>query len=348
MAKKYNYKTATLRLPNGKRKYVRGKTKEELERKLAELKQELFLGVDVGDTTIFKDYADHWLKTTRETCVTPNTARMYRQVFSNHIYPVIGDMKIRDIKPTHIRGIMARISELGHGTQSRVLGLLTGVFNTAVDDNLILRSPVPLTMKAKGDATEESEPLTSEQEQALLEAAEGTMVYPFVFTILHTGMRKGEVMGLMWADVDFDEGVIHVRRHVVPDESGAPMLVSGAKTEAGVRDIPMPDALAAYLKGLQRTARSVYVFPNSKGKLYSSSALSSLWVTLDKRAGFHTHPHQLRHTYATKLFEQGLDVRQVQYVLGHADVNITLRIYVHYRESERRESTIRQVRAAFC
>ncbi len=229
-----------------------------------------------------------------------------------------------------------------------ILSILRGVLDTAVEDKIILSSPVSPKLKAKGTPTKEVPPLTPEQETALLQAAEGTLVYPFVFTLLRTGMRRGEITGLMWKDIDFDAEVIHVQRHIVADRSGAPIIVEGAKTDAGVRDIPMPDDLKAFLKARRAQARSVYVFPNSKGKICSASALTSLWDTLDNRAGFHTHPHQLRHTYITKLFEAGLDIKQVQYVAGHSDPNITLKTYTHYRDSVRRANTIQQVKAAFC
>ena len=222
------------------------------------------------------------------------------------------------------------------------------MFDLAVEDNIILRSPVSASVRARGETSGEAEALTPEQETALLEAAKGTKAYTAVLTILYTGLRRGEFTALMWSDIDYDARVIHVRRHVIPRRSGAPLIVDGAKTDAGVRDVPMPDYLAAHLRREQASTRSVYVFPNSKGQLYSPSAFSSLWKTLDKRAGFHTHPHQLRHTYATKLFELGLDIKQIQYVMGHANPNVTLDTYTHFREDLRKASTVQQVCAALC
>ena len=347
MKKQYKYLTATLRLPNGKRKYVRGKTKEELEKKLETLKRELNLGIDISDETTFREYADHWFRTTRSIGLKPQSTVRLERLMENYLYPIIGQMKLRDIKPAHIRTIMSSASGLGRKSQSDLLSLMKAVFALAVDDNIILRTPVSSTVKARGKNTEEAEPLTPEQEKALLTAAEGRRVYPAVFIILHTGLRFGELTGLMWSDIDYEGRVIHVRRHVVYVAGSKPFLEEGAKTDAGVRDIPMPDVLASYLKNLQRTTSSIFVFPNRKGQLYSHSAFSCLWSSLDKHAGFHTHPHQLRHTYATKLFEQGLDIKQIQYVMGHADPSITLRIYTHYREESRRAKTIEQVCAAF-
>ncbi|MBQ3425153.1 MAG: site-specific integrase [Clostridia bacterium] len=347
MKKQYQYEVATLRLPSGKRKYIRGKTKEELAQKVEAIKRELLLGIDIGNNICFKQYAEHWFTTTRNVGIKPGTARILERNLKNHIYPMIGGLRLRDIKPSHIRTVMHGVSHLGKGTQTDVLHLMRDIFAVAVDDDIIVRTPVSPTIKAKGKTADEVHPLTPDQEAALLKAAEGLQVYPAVFIILHTGLRRGELAGLMWSDIDYDARVIHVQRHVIPAQSGAPILEEGAKTASGNRYVPIPDALATYLKELQSSTKSVYVFPNKKGGLYSHAALGVLWKTLDGRAGFHTHPHQLRHTYATKLFEQGLDIKQIQYVMGHADPSITLKVYTHYREGLRRESTVQQVIEAF-
>jgi integrase len=343
--KKYKYYTKVLTLADGKRKYVRGKTKKELEEKIAVLKKELDLGINICNTTTFRPYAEQWYKTVKEKDVKPNTARASRARYEKYVYPYIGAMKLRDIRGVHIREVMYQCRALGRGSQSQILGFMRSVFNAAVDDGIVVRSPVPVTLKAGGEDTKEAEWLTDEQEAKLLKAAEGNPVYPFVFLILQTGLRAGEATALMWSDVDFKAGVINVRRHVVPDEHGRPVITEGAKTDAGVRSVPMSSALMAWLKARPKT--SLYVIPNQQGQIYSTSYLWQMWRALDKRAGFRTHPHQLRHTFATKLFESGrLDIRQIQTVMGHANPDVTLKVYTHYRAAMRERDTIEQVRAA--
>lgn len=346
--KKYEYKTTTIRLPDGRRKYIRAKTKKELEEKVKAAQRELSLGVDISSDITFREYAENWLLVRKAPYLTPNTVVRHRARMENHVYPIIGSMKVREIRASHILYVMRGISSLGRGSQSQVLGALRNIFNLAVDDNLILRSPVPLTLTAAGETTKESEPLTLEQEAEILRVSEGHSLYPFVYIALHTGMRRGEITGLMWSDVDFDHEVIHVRRHAVTDAvTGRAELVDGAKTDAGVRDIPMPKQLIAYLRKRMSESRSLYVVPNGKGQIYSSSLLSHKWANLQKRLSFKVHPHQLRHTYITKLFEAGLDIKQIQYVAGHADESMTLKVYTHYRKNARHSDTIRQIQAAF-
>lgn len=346
--KKYEYKTATIKLPNGKRKYIRAKTQKELEEKLDAAKRELHLGINIAADITFKEYAEQWLELTKRPYVAGNTFNRIARQLRLHVFPTIGNVGIRDIKASHIHLIKRKIAHLGHGSQSQVFSHLRCIFNLAVDDNLILRSPVPITLKPGGDTTEEAVPLTPDQEKKLLRAAEGLAIYPFVYLVLHTGLRRGEATGLLWRDIDYEKEVIHVQRHVVSDaDTGRASLVDGAKTRAGVREVPMPKQLMVYLRKRQREARSVYVLPNSKGQLYSAAALSRAWDLLQDKLDFKVNPHQLRHTYVTKLFEAGLDIKQIQYVVGHSSEQTTLKLYTHYRKDARHSTTIAQIQAAF-
>lgn len=347
MTKQYKYKTAVIKLPNGKRKWVRGKTQKELDEKLAALNREIGLGIDISDETTVKDYADYWYRVTKEPYVTANTASLATSQLKKYVYPCIGAMKLRDVRAMHIRNVMSGCSGLGHGTQAKVLGMMRNIFNAAVDDNLILRSPVPTSLKAQGERTKETVPLTPEQEEELLRVTKGTPVGDTIYAMLQTGMRVGEMTGLMWSEVNFEENYIRIAAHAVSDfRTGKVTLVGGAKSESGVRRIPITPVFSAWLRERKRSASSVYVFPNSKGQLYSASNYRVVWATMNKKLSFHVHPHMLRHTYATKLFEAGLDIKEIQTIMGHASADITLSTYTHYRAEARQKSTEDKVRAA--
>ena len=344
---KYKYYTKTIPLPNGKRKYIRGKTKEELERKLEEARRELSYGIDISDQTKVKDYAEYWFHTIKEPNVSENTAQQLHARLENHVYPYIGAMMVRDVRPASIRMVMQKCSHFGRGTQEKVLSALRNIFALAADeDNLILRSPVPSTLKPQGESSKETEPLTPEQEQELLRVTEGTSVGYMVRLLLGTGLRRGEMTGLMWSDIDWDERVLYVRRHVVTDVKGTPHIEDGAKTAAGVRTVPLTDGMVAMLREMYGKSHSLYVFTTRNGRIYSSTAVTHLWSSMTKKLSFYCHPHQLRHTYVTKLFEAGLDIKEIQYLVGHADPSITLQTYTHYRETARAKSTLNKARIA--
>lgn len=96
------YFTTTFTLPNGKRKYIRAATKTELSKKLAAAKTEAGLGIDISDTTTVKDYAENWLRLAKTGRVSANTEAYLRARLTNHIYPYIGSMRIRDVRASHI------------------------------------------------------------------------------------------------------------------------------------------------------------------------------------------------------------------------------------------------------
>lgn len=347
MKKEYKYLVKTIKLPNGKRKYVRAKTREELEEKVAAVRRELSYGVQVDDRTTVVQYFEYWYHTIKAPTVSENTANRTYALMRNHIYPYIGAMKMRDVKPAHIRMVMQRCGDLGHGAQSHVLGLLRDVFSLAADeDMLMLKSPVPSTLKAGGARSKETEPLTPEQEDEILRKSMNTTLEYMVRLFLGTGLRRGELTGLMWNDIEWDKRILRIRRHVVTDTRGTPHLEDGAKTEAGVRDVPLTDDLIAMLREMQSKSNSVYLFTTKRGTIYSASALTNVWKTLNKHLSFNCHPHQLRHTYVTKLFEAGMDIKEIQYLVGHKNSSMTLRIYTHYRESSRKESTLQRAREA--
>ena len=148
---------------------------------------------------------------------------------------------------------------------NKVVQVLRGIFNAAVDNNLIAKSPVPAILRIGGKATQEEIPLTAEQSQRLLDATRGTRAYLFCLLALQTGMRRGELCGLMWSDVDFPAGVIHVRHNALL--TNAQTTVSGTlKTSAAVRDIPIPPTLFAELVKERKGAKSLYVLHMENGK----------------------------------------------------------------------------------
>lgn len=340
------YLTATFTLPNGKRKYIRAATKTELAQKLQAAKMEVGLGIDISDATTVREYAEKWVRLTKTGRITENSETNLIRTMENHIFPYIGPMRVREVRASHILNIMQRCSGLSRGTQGYILSTMRAVFNAAMDDNLILRSPVPTTLRPGGARAAETEALTSEQLAEFLDKTRDLSIWPVIYAISQTGMRRSEATGLMWSDVDTEGLVIHIRRHAVTSSAGRVTVEKGAKTDAGVRDIPITAEFANWLVLRRKSAASVFVFPNRKGGCYSAGVLTSAWHTAAKRVDFPVRPHQLRHTYITTLFEAGLDIKEIQTIVGHADPTVTLGTYTHYREAQRSESTAQKVREA--
>lgn len=160
----------------------------------------------------------------------------------------------------------------------------------------------------------------------------------FVSICLYTGMRRNEILALTKNDIDFENKVIHVNKTIVCDENHKPTLKQGTKTDAGTRDIPIVDKLRNVLKEYMsqncKDSNSL-LFPTRSGGLYSSGAFEYRWKSILKKVNQFmpeniqttVTPHYLRHNFATELFYAGVDLKAVQYIMGHSNLNITLQIY---------------------
>ena len=179
-------------------------------------------------------------------------------------------------------------------------------------------------------------------------------------------MRRGEICGLMWSDIDFDAQIIHVRHNAI-FTSAQTVVSSDLKTAAARRDIPIPPTLLALLTSEKNGSESPFVLHMDNGGALSQTSFSNLWDMVRRRAAndaadlgtparnskmvrsldFHVTPHQLRHTYITRLFESGLDIKEIQYLAGHTTIDMTLRVYTHYQHESRRKETAKKFCEAF-
>jgi len=357
---------------NGERVYVSAKSQEELDRKVAQMKLEMGAGVDISDNTTFEEYARLWLETYKKP---PRIRESSYVTLSHHldhdVIPSFKGLTLREVKPMHIQKFLADIGGYSYPVQSKCLQMVRNILRSAEDNGLILKSPVRSSDKAGGARPKEKEALTNEQAQMLLDAVKGTRAYLFCLLALTTGMRKGEILGLMWEDIDFKTGHINVTHNKALVSRIADCEVTTLlKTDASRRRLPMPLLLRHTLEQEQKCSNSPYVLAMDNGNSLSRGSFKSLWdivavrsissgkplghvgatrktgekftVTLD----FHCHPHLLRHTYITQLFESGLDVKQVQYLAGHSTPDMTLKVYTHYRRKSREQETAQKVEAA--
>ena len=358
--------------PAGERVYVSGRTKAERDEKVQQKMLEMRSGVNIADATTFEAYAYRWLRAYKSPPkVRPGSYAIIEANLRNHVIPFFRGKLLRDVSPIDLQEYLTSISSYSKSLQAKCVQIVKAIFRTAVDNRLIARSPVTKDgFKAGGANGKVEEPLTPAQAQQLLDAVRGTRAYPFCLLALTTGMRRGELLGLMWEDVELetDAPVIRVSHNkaFAQNEADAP-VTELLKTEAASRTLPLPKGTAEYLKALKQGSTSPYVLSMENGKSLTRSSFRSLWELVttrtegeDRKAGQHVrgsktglvsldfscHPHQLRHTYATRLFESGCDVKQVQYLLGHSKPEMTMRIYVHYQASIRAQETAARVCSA--
>ena len=196
--KKYQYKTKAIQLPDGTRKYLRGKTQEELDEKVLKAQILVNSGVDICSEETFGHFAQMWYDIYKKPYLRESSLNMIKYVLNQHILPFIGGYRLRDISPMQIQAIMASVSDKSNSLQSKILVLLRNIFRAAQDNGLIAKSPVSTMLKPAGKKTQEKVALTPQESRLLLERVTNPRAKTFLLIALHTGMRRGEILGLLW------------------------------------------------------------------------------------------------------------------------------------------------------
>lgn len=344
--KKYEYLTKAVQMPDGTRKYFRARTQKELDEKVIKAQILVHAGVDIGNEETFGHFAQMWFDMYKKPYLQTRSLDAIKYVLNQHILPVIGGYRLRDISPMQIQAIMARLSDKSNSLQSKVLSNLRSIFNVAQENGLIAKSPVSSTLKLNGKKTVEKEPLSVRDCCLLLERVKNPRARTFLLIGLHTGMRRGEILGLQWDDIDFKEKMIHIRHNAVVTEHET-KINDFLKTAAGRRDVPLSEELEEWLKEQKKRSHSKFVIAMENHKPLTKSSYRSLWRLVERELPEkHITAHLLRHTYITRLFEAGLDIKEVQYLAGHSTMDMTLKVYTHYDRRSRQSKTAEKVRDA--
>lgn len=332
--------------PNGKyiKKSVYGKTQKELEANIHALTNEINSGVAVWQNDItFSQLAKIWME---QYHPMESEKWKYREqtVINSHLLPTLGSMHARDLRQIHLQSIISSLATQGYatGTMKKIKQTAVRIMQVAVESDLIVKNPFS-GIKVPYVEPETRRALTEEEVSLITENWYGTRMGPAAMIMLYAGLRIGEVLALDWTDIDFDERTITVSksRAVLKNKP----TIKSPKTKAGIRTIPMPEVLYDALVTVRK--KKGLVCPDINGNVMSGSAHNNAWKSFlnhinecaggSKGAGprkaviviERITAHMLRHTYATMLFDAGVDVKSAQRFLGHTDVEVTLSIYTH-------------------
>jgi integrase len=344
---KSKYLTKAIRCPDGTRKYIRAHTPDELERKVRDAQVQLGLGININDKTTLADFSQVWLNTYRKPALKDQSFAVLSGNVSNHITPVIGHKLVRDIKSADCAIVLNNISDLSRSTQSAVISAMRSIFDCAVENNLVSRNPVSKNLRPVAEVSATREPLTRSQMDKLLHVAlshKDQYMGLFILLCGWCGLREGEVLGLNWDSVSLDEGIIHVKEQYLRGVG----VSSNLKTVSSNRKVPIPPPVESFLRSFSGV-RTGYIFDVSLSRLDSVyyKKMQRLSTTRNALLDFTIHPHILRHTYATRCIESGIDPKTVQYLMGHSTAKVTMNIYTHYQEEERRRKTAALISEAF-
>src|SRR5215203_3874812 len=240
--------------PDGKRRYVSGKTKEEARRALREARANADQGLAFdADNLRVGEYLDRWLSDSVRDTVKATTFERYEQITRLHLKPSLGSVKFKALTPAHVRSLYREKLETGSSARTvrYIHTTLHKALKQAVMDGLIPRNATE-SVKPPQPSREEMRPLTPEQAKLLLRAAHeaGDRLEALYVLAIHTGLRQGELLGLKWDDVDLDDGSLQVRRTLTITKSGSDF--TSPKTTGSRRSVKLTqraiEALRRYLE----------------------------------------------------------------------------------------------------
>lgn len=281
----------------------------------------------------FENYASIELK--------PSTAYTYKGQYNNHIKPVIGNMKLKDITTPKLTRIMKSLT-LNPQTVKKVYVVIQSIFRRGAEQGFIRDTPCRNVILPKRKKSRKNKALEEDKLKRFMEYLESKPwdedFKRIIKVLLYTGMRSGECLGLAWEDIDFENNTISIN-HTLTDIGGKHELTD-PKTESSIRIIGMGQELKKvllaqkeYIEKLKYAlgddfAHPEMVFVSARGNYRDRNSVYQSLKRFTKGTEFEDMTlHQLRHCNATLLLNSGVDLKVVSEHLGHRDVNITAEIY---------------------
>lgn len=315
-------------------KYFYGKTQKEVKRKMMEWTKEKTQG------RLFSSCLEAWREDHEKQC-SYNTMRAYTAPL-NRLSEHFGGRVVSDITADEVSAYVRQLGGRGYGQRTVVMefACLNMIFDFAIVNGYASTNPCGPVKIPSGLPKAKREMPTDEQ----LEAVKAGVNQPFglfPFMLLYTGMRKGELLALRWEDIDLEAGLIHISKSVY--FAGNTAMVKQPKTEAGKRAVVLLDALREVLP----PAGSGYIFGGERP--LNDYEFRVKWSEWARAVGLHKSglkaqitPHQLRHAYATILYDAGVGDVDAMHLMGHSSIQVTREVYTHIR-AERMQQTAERI-----
>ena len=306
----------------------------------------------------------------------PNTLRNYRERYEHNVQPFIGSMLLRDVKPMDCQMILNAMESDYAGSTIRQTYMTMGTFfKSAKDNGFIDRHPMDGVRYTKPvRAVDDIHFLTVDEQKRFLEAAKGSHNYAQYALILETGLRTGEMIGLTWDAIDWEKHTLTVNKTLEYRHKQGVWRAGPPKTESSYRTIPLTDTAYDILREIYDTREyrkeskdlsTVLTFMDrktgQKRKLVMRDLVFINWRTgmPAKNSSYDTHlyklcddsgierfcMHALRHTYATRAIESGMQPKVLQKLLGHASITTTMNRYVHVTDDSMKKAVAQFAKA---
>lgn len=326
-----------------KRVRVYGRTRVEVDRKLTEARADAQRGAVVPDRPwTLSAYLDYWLETIVRITKRPKTYEQYEMAVRLYLKPGLGSHDLGRLTAVTTQAYFNQLLLDGHSVRKTqiIRTALSAALNRAVREELVSRNVARLVELPSYEPAPVV-PWSADEAGRFLSAARISPLYAaFVLSMLY-GLRRGEVLGLRWQDVDLHANQIHVRQQL--QRVGRDLVVGPVKTSAGRRDLPvLPLLRTALTMNPKRAAPADLIFTTcTGGPIEPRNYVRSFWAVCARAHVRVIKLHHLRHTAATLLKQVGVPARDAQLILGHSQISITQQIYQHDDQDSRRDSLSR-------
>ena len=334
-------------------KNVLGKTQAEAKAKLKQAIEEA-KGLDAAKAGRYTvgQWMEVWFEHYAKVKVRPSSHQTYRGYIDNHIKPNIGKIPLEKLTSLELQKLYKKLLEKGRvdrlesrnqakglspKTVRNIHHIISSAMKLAQEQKLIASSP------AEGCALprlehREMKTLPVEQLQSFLRVARDSGVFELYYLELATGLRRGELLGLKWEDIDLERGDLRVRRQIA--RINGEVVEAPLKTKNAYRTLPLAeDTVSILLEQKEKVGGSPWVFPSPTGGPISPDSVLHMLHRVLKRAGLpKVRFHDLRHTFATLALQNGVDVKTVSGMLGHFSAGFTLDTYAHVTTASQRQA----------
>ena len=339
----------------GKRitKNVLGKTQAEVREKLRRTIEET-RGLDVaraGEYTVGQ-WLEVWFNDYAMLKVRPSSHQTYRGYLDHHIKPYIGNIPLTKLSSLDLQRLYKKLLSDGRvdrieskkqpkglsaKTVRNIHQIISSALKLAIEQRLIARNPADGCALPKAER-KEMQTLPVEQLTSFLREAKDSGVFALYYIDLTTGLRRGELLGLKWSDIDLEKGDLRVRRQI--GRINGKIIEMPLKTKNAYRTLPLSaDAIDVLMQQRRKTGNSEWVFPSPTGGPMSPDSVLHMLHRVLKRAGLpKVRFHDLRHTFATLALQNGVDIKTVSGMLGHFSAGFTLDTYAHVTTTAKREA----------
>ena len=291
----------------------------------------------------YKYWLTEWLLNYVKPTAKVKTYNRYSDIVDHHLIPKLGDYEVEELTPLVVQKIITELLEKGNlkngkGLSANSVNTIISVIQSSMNTAFLLgiTSKYEMNKLKRPKFSEKPVECFSSDEQIKLEQAvmrDKREKMKGVIICLYTGLRIGELLALKWSDIDFKKAELTVNKscHDGINKNGTFCRITDTpKTDTSKRIIPLPKQLVVFLREMKKNSNSEFVVSGGKGKLLTVRSYQRSFELLQKRLGIERKGfHALRHTFATRAIECGMDIKSLSEILGHKNPNVTLNRYVH-------------------